>query len=195
MVLQIRFAIWLTLQIEAEALHICKTFHHSAFTISAFHVGLCPPPHPARFLYARPPSLPRAPALQLPRVPAGPPYRSARPPSSFLAKYPSAAKVSRTSSSKVPPWYLHRQGVARLLQHWHTRRMSKWREGKKTRRRDRWKKKFRGGVYTLGLPSLNAKSLEVGLFLDFANEFGTLQRTSNTKFICKVPWRCSKTRK
>ena len=48
-------------------------------------------------------------------------------------------------------------------------------------------KKFRGGIHTLGLPSLNAKSLGVGLFLDFANEFGTLQTTSNTKFICKVP--------
>ena len=75
MVLQIRFAIWLTLQIEVEALHICKPSHHFASTISAFHVGLRPPrlPNPARFLYTRPPSLPRAPALQLPRVPAVPP--------------------------------------------------------------------------------------------------------------------------
>jgi len=52
-------------------------------------------------------------------------------------------------------------------------------------------KKFRGGVHTLGLPNLNAKSLGVGLFLDFANEFETLQTTPNAKFICKVPWRCS----
>ena len=36
-------------------------------------------------------------------------------------------------------------------------------------------KKFGGRVHTLGLPSLNAKSLGVGLFLDFAN---------NTK--CKI---------
>ena len=54
------------------------------------------------------------------------------------------------------------------------------------------KKKFESGVHTLGLPSLNAKSLGVGLFLDFANEFGTLQTIPNIKFICKVPWRCSK---
>jgi len=52
-------------------------------------------------------------------------------------------------------------------------------------------KKFGDGVHTLGLPSLNAKSLGVGLFLDFANEFGTLQTTLNAKFICKVSWRCS----
>jgi len=52
-------------------------------------------------------------------------------------------------------------------------------------------KKFGGRVHTLGLPSLNAKFLRVGLFLDFANEFGTLQTTPNTKFICKVSWRCS----
>ena len=66
MVLQIRFAIWLTLRIEVEALHICKSSHHFASTISAFHVGFRPPtPHdfstpvhpPCR---ARPPSLPRA---------------------------------------------------------------------------------------------------------------------------------------
>ena len=49
------------------------------------------------------------------------------------------------------------------------------------------KKKFGGGVHTLGLPSLNAKLLGVGLFLDFTNEFGTLQTTPNAKFICKVP--------
>jgi len=36
-------------------------------------------------------------------------------------------------------------------------------------------KKIEGGVHTLGLPSLNAKSLGVELFLDFAN---------NTK--CKI---------
>jgi len=59
-------------------------------------------------------------------------------------------------------------------------------KGKEVRARS-VKKKFRGGVHTLGLPSLNAKSLGVGLFLDFANEFGTLQTTPNTKFICKVP--------
>jgi len=53
------------------------------------------------------------------------------------------------------------------------------------------KKKFGGGVHTLGLTSLNAKSLRVELFLDFANEFGTLQTTPNAKFIYKVPWRCS----
>ena len=51
------------------------------------------------------------------------------------------------------------------------------------------KKKFEGGVHTLGLPSLNAKSLGVGLFLVFANEFETLQTTLNAKFICKVPCR------
>ena len=56
------------------------------------------------------------------------------------------------------------------------------------------KKKFRGEVQTLGLPSLNAKSIEVGLFLDFANEFGILQTTPNTKFICEVRWRCSEGR-
>jgi len=43
MVLQIRFAIWLTLQIEVEALHIYKPSHHFASTILAFHVGLRPP--------------------------------------------------------------------------------------------------------------------------------------------------------
>ena len=48
------------------------------------------------------------------------------------------------------------------------------------------KKKFRDGVHTLGLPSLNAKSFGVGLFLDFANKFETLQTTPNAKFICKV---------
>jgi len=53
-------------------------------------------------------------------------------------------------------------------------------------------KNFRGGLHTLGLPSLNAKFLGVGLFLDFVNEFETLQTTPNAKFICKVPWRCSK---
>ena len=47
-------------------------------------------------------------------------------------------------------------------------------------------KKIRGRVHTLGLPSLNAKSLGVRLFLDFANEFGTLQTTLNAKFIYKV---------
>ena len=62
---------------------------------------------------------------------------------------------------------------------------------KKNARARSVKKKFRGGVHTLGLPSLNAKSLGVGLFLDFANEFGTLQTTPNAKFICKVPCRCS----
>jgi len=113
MVLQIRFAIWLTLQIEVEALHICKPSHHFASTISAFHVGLRPPgsPHPARFLYARPPSLLRAPALPTVRVRPPAAARARRPsscrvhpPSSFLMKDPSAAKVSRASSSKVPPW-------------------------------------------------------------------------------------------
>jgi hypothetical protein len=63
-------------------------------------------------------------------------------------------------------------------------------KGKNARARS-VKKKFGGGVHTLGLPSLNTKSFGVGLFLDFANEFGTLQTTPNTKFICKVPWRCS----
>ena len=63
-------------------------------------------------------------------------------------------------------------------------------KGKNARARS-VKKKFRGGVHTLGLPSLNAKSLGVRLFLDFANEFETLQTTSNVKFICKIPWRCS----
>jgi len=53
-------------------------------------------------------------------------------------------------------------------------------------------KKIGGRVHTLGLPSLNAKSFGVGLFLGFANEFRTLQTITNTKFICKVPWRCSK---
>jgi len=48
-------------------------------------------------------------------------------------------------------------------------------------------KKIRSEVHTLGLPNLNAKSLGVGLFLDFANEFETLQITPNAKFICKVP--------
>ena len=43
MVLQIRFGIWLTLQIEVEALHICKPSHHFASTISVSHVGLHPP--------------------------------------------------------------------------------------------------------------------------------------------------------
>jgi len=52
-------------------------------------------------------------------------------------------------------------------------------------------KKFRCGVHTLDLSSLNAKSLGVRLFLYFANEFGILQTTPNAKFICKVPWRCS----
>ena len=92
MVLQIRFAIWLTLQIEVEALHICKPSHHFASTISAFHGGL--PPHPARFLYARPPSLPRAPALRTPR---------ARPPSSCRAcpsslQLPCAPALTRTTT-------------------------------------------------------------------------------------------------
>jgi hypothetical protein len=52
-------------------------------------------------------------------------------------------------------------------------------------------KKFGGGVHTLSLSSLNAKSLGVRLCLDFANEFGTLRTTPNAKFISKVPWRCS----
>ena len=43
MVLQIRFVIWLTLQIEVEALHICKPSHHFASTISVFHIELHPP--------------------------------------------------------------------------------------------------------------------------------------------------------
>jgi hypothetical protein len=47
-------------------------------------------------------------------------------------------------------------------------------------------KKIGGGIHTLSLPSLNAKSLGVGLFLNFANEFETLQTTPNAKFICKV---------
>jgi len=72
---------------------------------------------------------------------------------------------------------------------WHARRTSKWCEGKK-RASAIGEKKIGGEVHTLGLPSLNAKSLGVGLFLDFANEFGTLQTTPNAKFICKIPWRC-----
>jgi len=67
MVLQIRFAIWLTLQIEVEALHICKPSHHFASTISAFHVGLHPP-------------APRAISLRssaLPAARARPPYLDA----------------------------------------------------------------------------------------------------------------------
>jgi len=104
MVLQIRFAIWLTLQIEVEALHICKPSHHFASTISAFHVGLRPP-HPARFLYARPPSLPRAPAL---------------PPAAARGRHP------RTDANDDGDE--RRTGLGG---EWHARRMSKWREGKK----------------------------------------------------------------
>ena len=166
MVLQIRFAIWLILQIEVEALHICKPSHHFASTISAFHVGLRPAgsaPTPRDFstpvrppCRSRPPSLPRVPALQLPRVPAIPPAAvRARPPA-------SSRRIPPPPRCCAPPpaRYLHES-------------------------------QFRGGVHTLGLRSLNAKSLGVGLFLDFANEFGTLQTTPNAKFICKVPWRCS----
>jgi len=82
----IRFTIWLTLQKEVEALHICKPFHHFAPTISAFHVGLRPPgpPHPARFLYARPPSLPRAPAL---------PTAHTCPPAAARARRPSRRRT------------------------------------------------------------------------------------------------------
>jgi len=57
MVWQIRFAIWLTLQIEVEALHICKHFHHFASTISVFHVGLRPPAPPPRAISLRPSAL------------------------------------------------------------------------------------------------------------------------------------------
>jgi len=46
-------------------------------------------------------------------------------------------------------------------------------------------KKIGGGVHTLGLPNLNAKSLGVGLFLDFANEFETFQTTPNAKSFAK----------
>ena len=97
MVLQIRFAIWLTLQIEVETLHICKpsTTLHLQFRPSTSD-SVPPPPHPP----------PRAISLRpsaLPATRARPPYLT-RPPSSFLAKDPSAAKVSRASSSKVPPW-------------------------------------------------------------------------------------------
>jgi len=70
MVLQIRFAIWLTLQIEVEALYICKPSHHFASTISAFYVGLRPPGSPPRAISLRPSALPAA--------RAHPPYR-ARP--------------------------------------------------------------------------------------------------------------------
>ena len=80
MVLQIRFTIWLTLQIEVEALHICKPSHHFASTISAFHVGLCTPPtSPPRAISLRSSALPAArapsscrpcpPSLQLPCAP------------------------------------------------------------------------------------------------------------------------------
>jgi len=59
MVLQIRFAIWLTLQIEVEALHICKPSHHFAFTISVLHVGLRPSA-PPRAISLHPSALPAA---------------------------------------------------------------------------------------------------------------------------------------
>jgi len=126
-------------------------------------------PHPARFLYARPPSLPRAPALQLPHVPA---------PSLQLPCAP-ALQLPREGS-------LRRQGVARLLQQGTSMdlnfsQLDSCSMAAIVCRVLGW----------AGLPSLNAKSLRVGLFLDFANEFGTLQTTPNAKFICKVPWRCS----
>jgi len=60
MVLQIRFAIWLTLQIEVKALHICKPSHYFVSTISAFHVGLRPPGPPPRAISLRPSALPAA---------------------------------------------------------------------------------------------------------------------------------------
>ena len=81
---------------------------------------------------------------------------------------------------------------------WHARRTSKWREVRQNGAKEKKRagaigeKKFRGEIHTLGLPSLNAKSFRVGLFLDFTNEFGNLQTTSNAKIICKVPCRCSK---
>jgi len=71
MVLQISFAIWLTLQIEVKALHICKPSHHFASTISAFHVRLCPPGPPPRAISLRPSALPTARAR--------PPYRACPP--------------------------------------------------------------------------------------------------------------------
>jgi len=62
MVLQIRFAIWLTLQIEVQALHICKPSHHFASTISTFHIGLRLPGPLPRAISLRSSALPAAPA-------------------------------------------------------------------------------------------------------------------------------------
>ena len=94
MVLQIRFAIWLTLQIEVEALHIYKSFHHFASTISAFHARLRSPSPPPRAISLRTSALPAA------RV--RPPYR-ARPPSSCRACPPSlqvdGAELTRTTTA------------------------------------------------------------------------------------------------
>ena len=80
------------------------------------------PPTPRNFstsvrppCHARPPSLPRAPALQLPCVPAVPPAAvRVRPPSSCRARPPS---LPRAPALQLPrEGSLRRQGVARLLQ-------------------------------------------------------------------------------
>jgi len=87
MVLQIRFAIWLILQIDVEALHICKPSHHFASTILAFYVGLRPPAPPPRAISLRPPpSLQHAPALPTAR-----------------ARSPAAARARRPSSCRACP--------------------------------------------------------------------------------------------
>jgi len=183
------------------------------------------PLHPARFLYARPPSLPRAPALPgchlcrpcvfttTHRTGGGATTEThARPrtttyaatarerrwtfPRGDLPSEEDGGGRSRTDANDDGDERRTRPGLsgdwrkdlswAATGGDWHARRTSKWGEGKK-RAGAIGEKKFGGGVHTLGLPSLNAKSFGVELFLDFANEFRTLQTTPNAKFICKVP--------
>jgi len=133
MVLQIRFAIWLTLQIEVEALHICKRSHHFASTISAFHVRLRPPAPPPRAISLRPSVLPAA---------------CARPDGGGRSRTDANddGDERRTRPGLGGDWredldWTATGGDLTWAATWHARRTSKWREGKKNARTRSVKKK------------------------------------------------------
>ena len=145
MVLQIRFAIWLTLQIEVKALHICKPSHYFVSTISAFHVGLRPPGPPPRAISLRPSALPAARVHE---------RRRTRPRLDDVRGHGAGTEVDLPSRGPSlgggrrwtePNWRERRRRRTtnaawagrrlarrpRLGGNWHARRTSKWREGKK----------------------------------------------------------------
>ena len=174
MVLQIRSAIWLTLKIEVEALHICKPSHHFASTISAFHVGHRPS-HPARFLYADGDS--RASMNDDVRGHVWTTYAATTRERRWTEpNWRERRQRRKTNAAWAGQRLARRPGLGGnwrrpgLGGDWHARRTSKWLEGKKNRAGAIGEKKFGDGVHTLGLPSLSWTIFRLCKWVwDFAN--------------------------